>query len=129
MEMAKILGWTDEVTACDCCGKAELSGTFGVELDDGAVVHYGSVCVKRNTGIKTPTKAANDYENERAAAARAEYLSSPEYRAYFKRQEQGHALKLQPGKGFRDFMHEVAEADHAAKARIAAAHNIPTWRV
>lgn len=127
--MAKILGWTDEVTACDCCGKSDLSGTFGVELDDGAQVNYGSVCVKRNTGVKNPTKAAKDYENERAAAARSEYRSSPEYRAYFQRQEQGHAMKLQPGTGFRDFMHEVAKADHAAKARIAATHNVPAWRV
>ena len=45
--MAKIFGWTDEVTACDCCGKSDLSGTFCVELDDGAQVHYGSVCVKK----------------------------------------------------------------------------------
>lgn len=127
--MAKVLGWTDEVTVCDCCGKSDLSGTFGVELDDGVVVHYGSVCAKRNTGIKNPAKAAKDYENERAEAARREYLSSPEYRAYFHRQEQGHALKIIPGREFKAFMHEVAEADYAAKVRIAAAHNVPAWRV
>jgi len=127
--MTKIFGWTDEVTACDCCGKSDLSGTFCVELDDGAQVHYGSVCVKRNTGIKNPKTAANEYENERAAKARAEYLSSPEYRAYFKRQEEGHKLKIVPGKEFKAFMHEVAEADKAAQLRIAAAHNVPAWRV
>lgn len=125
--MTKILGWTDEVTNCDCCGKTDLSGTFGVELDDGAVVHYGSTCVKRNTGIKNPAKAAKDYENQRAAAARSEYLSCPEYRAFFKRQEQGHAMGIEPGKGFRDFMSEASEADRAAKQRIAATHNVPTW--
>ena len=128
-QMTKILGWTDEVTACDCCGKSDLSGTFGVELDDGAIVHYGSVCVKRNTGIKNPTSAAKAYENERAEAARAEYRQSAEFRAYFARQNEGHALRIQPGPAFRDFMAEVSEADRAAQARIAAAHNVPAWRV
>lgn len=127
--MTKILGWTDEVTVCDCCGKSDLSGTFGVELDDGAQLNYGSVCVKRNTGVKNPAKAAKDYENERAAAARAEYMASPEYRAFFQRQEQGHAMKIQPGKGFRDFMREASDADSARRAAIAAAHNVPAWRV
>ena len=127
--MAKVLGFTDEVTVCDCCGKSDLSGTFGVELDDGAVVHYGSVCVKRNTGIKNPTKAAKDYEAERVEAARAEYRQSDEFRAYFARQNEGHALRIQPGRAFRDFMAAARAADDAAKARIAAAHNVQAWRV
>jgi len=127
--MAKVLGFTDEVTVCDCCGKSDLSGTFGVELDDGAVVHYGSVCVKRNTGIKNPTKAAKDYEAERVEAAQAEYRQTAEYRAYFNRQNEGHALRIQPGRAFRDFMADAIAADDAAKARIAAAHNVQAWRV
>jgi hypothetical protein len=111
--MPKILGWTDEVTNCDCCGKIDLSGTFGVELDDGSIVHYGSVCVKRNTGVKNPNSAALKYRNERIEAARKEY-----------RQSQGHALKIQPGPAFRDFMAETANADNNKRAAIATAHNI-----
>lgn len=54
----KVLGYTDEITACDCCGKSNLRGTFGVETDAGDVLHYGSVCVNkvygktRGNGIK-----------------------------------------------------------------------------
>lgn len=80
--MTRIFGWTDEVTSCDCCGKVDLSGTFAVELETGGMVHYGSVCVKRNTGIKNPTKAADDYARERKAAARAEIERTDEYRTY-----------------------------------------------
>jgi len=127
--MTKVLGWTDEVTVCDCCGKSDLSGTFGVELDDGAVVHYGSVCVKRNTGIKNPAKAAKDYEAERVESARAEYRQSAEYRAYFARQNEGHALRIQPGPSFRDFMATASAADEVRKAEIAASYNVSAWRL
>jgi hypothetical protein len=59
----KVLGFSDEITVCDCCGKTNLSGTFGVETDAGDVLHYGSVCVnkvygkKRGTAIKFEAKA------------------------------------------------------------------------
>lgn len=46
----KVLGYTDEIIACDCCGKSNLRGTFGVETDAGDVLHYGSVCVNRVYG-------------------------------------------------------------------------------
>lgn len=48
----QVLGWTDEVTVCDCCGKSNISGTFGVETDAGDVLHYGSVCVNKVYGRK-----------------------------------------------------------------------------
>lgn len=78
----RIFGWTEEVTNCDCCGKIELSGTFAVETESGDMLHYGSVCVKRNTGVKNPNKAANDYLAERRMAARKEIEQSDEWRAY-----------------------------------------------
>lgn len=127
--MHKIYGWTDEVTACDCCGKSDLSGTFCVELEDGAQLHYGSTCVKRNTGIKNPKTAASQFENERSAAARKEYIESPEWRAYFARQEAGHKAGIVPGKAFKEYMHDVAEADAALKRSLAEKYRIPTYRV
>lgn len=42
--MIKILGVTDEITVCDCCGKKNLKKTIGLELTDGTTVHYGSDC-------------------------------------------------------------------------------------
>lgn len=48
----KVLGYTDEVTTCDCCGKRNLKGSFAIETDEGATVHFGSVCVNRAYGRK-----------------------------------------------------------------------------
>jgi hypothetical protein len=39
----KILGYTDEVTTCDCCGKVDLKGTYAIDFE-GAVSYYGSIC-------------------------------------------------------------------------------------
>lgn len=39
----KTLGYTDEVTECDCCGKHDLKGTYAVSLN-GEVSYFGSVC-------------------------------------------------------------------------------------
>lgn len=39
----KILGFTDEITECDCCGKADLKGTYAVSLND-FISYFGSVC-------------------------------------------------------------------------------------
>lgn len=48
----KVLGYTDEITACDCCGKSNLRGTFAIATDAGDTLHYGSVCVNRVYGNK-----------------------------------------------------------------------------
>jgi len=39
----KILGFTDEITTCDCCGKVDLKGTYAVDFE-GDIAYYGSVC-------------------------------------------------------------------------------------
>jgi hypothetical protein len=41
--MTKIIGYTDTVTECDCCGKTELKGTYCILLED-VELYYGSVC-------------------------------------------------------------------------------------
>lgn len=44
METEKIiLGFTDEITECDCCGKHDLKGTYAVSLN-GTISYFGSVC-------------------------------------------------------------------------------------
>lgn len=55
----KVLGWTDETTVCDCCGKSNLRGTFGVETDAGEVLHYGSVCVAKVYGKRRASVIIN----------------------------------------------------------------------
>ena len=39
----RVLGFNDEVTTCDVCGKAELKGTYAVDID-GEIVRMGSTC-------------------------------------------------------------------------------------
>lgn len=51
----KVFGYTDEITACDCCGRSNLRGTFAVEGDAG-IQHYGSVCVNKVFGAKRGTQ-------------------------------------------------------------------------
>lgn len=48
----KVLGYTDEITTCDCCGKRNLKGSFAIETDAGKHVFYGSVCVNKVYGTK-----------------------------------------------------------------------------
>jgi hypothetical protein len=48
----RVLGFSEEITVCDCCGKRNLKGTFGVETDSGDVLYYGSVCVGKVYGKK-----------------------------------------------------------------------------
>ena len=80
-----VLGTTDEVTTCDCCGRSDLKST--VALNDGdngdAIVHFGCVCAARamNVASVEVRKAARDADAAkvraemvaRAAAADAEY--------------------------------------------------------
>lgn len=40
----KLLGYTEEVTVCDCCGKSNLACTMALETEEGEIVHYGRTC-------------------------------------------------------------------------------------
>lgn len=46
----RILGFTDEITVCDCCGKADLKGTYVVDFE-GTIAYYGSVCAFKVQGV------------------------------------------------------------------------------
>lgn len=48
----KVLGFSDEITTCDCCGKRNLRGTFAIETGAGEILRYGSVCVNKVYGKK-----------------------------------------------------------------------------
>ena len=56
----KVLGYTEEVTTCDCCGKPNLKGSFAIETGAGETVYYGSVCVNRVYGKKRGTAIQNE---------------------------------------------------------------------
>lgn len=42
----KLLGFTTDVNACDCCGKENLKGTVKIETDFG-IVYYGTTCASK----------------------------------------------------------------------------------
>lgn len=48
--MKKIIGFTDSVTTCECCGKTDLKGTFCLEIDD-IELYYGSTCAFKSHGL------------------------------------------------------------------------------
>ena len=77
----RIVGSTDEVTACECCGRQDLKGTvILVEVDqDGnqsQEMYFGCVCAAKASGqtskfIKSEAKAAD----EAKAKARASFIN------------------------------------------------------
>lgn len=92
----KILGTDDSINTCDCCGKTDLKATWTVEMiESGEILHYGSVCVKRNTGIKNVEAAAAAYEREQIAKAAKELRQSSEWHQQEKAFAARQALKNQ----------------------------------
>tara|TARA_Y100000590_G_scaffold80915_1_gene89864 strand:- start:251 stop:607 length:357 start_codon:yes stop_codon:yes gene_type:complete len=45
----KILGISDEVSICHCCGKKNLKRTVALEHDSGEVFYYGTTCASYAT--------------------------------------------------------------------------------
>ena len=43
-----IVGTSDEVTTCECCGKSDLKSTVVLGTHDGEVSYYGIVCAARH---------------------------------------------------------------------------------
>lgn len=60
---AKVLGVTDTVVECDCCGKKNLKVTVIMEVN-GELVHYGRDCAARTLFGKTSKKIVQKIENE-----------------------------------------------------------------
>lgn len=53
--MKRIIGYTDSVQECECCGKTELKGTYCLEID-GVELYYGSVCAFKVHGVSDDEK-------------------------------------------------------------------------
>jgi recombinational DNA repair protein (RecF pathway) len=69
----RMLGTTDEVTTCDCCGRKDLKDTVAFEREDGQVVYFGCVCAARalrstakdiRSSARAADKAKADAEKE-----------------------------------------------------------------
>lgn len=47
MALVKILGINDDVTTCECCGRAGLKKTVVLDMN-GSQVHYGMQCAAKS---------------------------------------------------------------------------------
>lgn len=83
----RVLGFTEEVTDCDCCGRSDLKGTIVLEnIETGSIGYFGSVCGSKIAGntkkyIETELMLV---EKQNIEKARKEYLETPEKKAYDK---------------------------------------------
>lgn len=50
MNALRIIGFTDSVNQCDCCGKTGLKGTFVMTDDSNNEFYYGSSCGAKAAG-------------------------------------------------------------------------------
>nr|WP_280971438.1 hypothetical protein [Cupriavidus gilardii]WDE72676.1 hypothetical protein [Cupriavidus gilardii] len=117
--VAKILGFNDGIHTCDCCGRSQLKGTFGVQLESGDIVHYGSVCVTRSTG---QTKAAiiaevAKHEAGQKTEKEATYAATAEAVAYEAKMREARQARL-IGIAFAEFCKVERAAADAKRAEI-----------
>jgi hypothetical protein len=129
-KLFNVLGFDDGVHTCDCCGKTDLKGTFGIEmLATGEILHYGSVCVTRNTGYakKEINSMARAYEQERVNAARGALLASPEYAALRAKREEARAKGI-TGLAFKEYCIVESDAEDAVRAALAEKHSLRLYQ-
>lgn len=74
MSNATFLGNTDEVTSCDCCGRADLKSTVALSVDGSEPVYYGVVCAARALAttakdVRQRARTADEARQERERAA------------------------------------------------------------
>lgn len=123
-----VLGSTDAVNTCDCCGKTGLKATWQIEMiDTGERFFYGSVCVTHNTARKIGDlkKMQAAHDNEKRKAANDEYSATPERKAYCDKINKARELNVMPGRAFADFCCAEREAADKVAREIAARHEIP----
>jgi len=79
----KIIGFTDKVNECDCCGRTELKGTYCISIE-GSEFYYGSSCAtkkgadkvvlkKELTSYETAVKWVNQVIRRRLKGDRTDY--------------------------------------------------------
>lgn len=56
----KLLGISDDVTTCDCCGRTGLKRTVAMEIGDGSLpVYYGTSCAANALRVGNGKKLSN----------------------------------------------------------------------
>lgn len=126
----RVLGFDEAITTCDCCGKANLKGTFAVERADGQILHYGSVCVTRHTSkpSKVVRQEARIAAQERLDTARREFYCHPAELAYQSKLDESRRAGL-IGVDFMKANRAEREAADAARCAIAEKYGIDVNRL
>ncbi len=116
----RVLGTTDDVTTCECCGRKELKGTVALQwtLDGEAVgnpVFFGCVCAARAVGesaktIKAAVKSADDEKaaHLRRARARLHAASMEAHETHLNRVAAEHGISARLD--YSDKLHALAKA-------------------
>lgn len=63
----EILGTTDAVDTCGCCGKTGLKRTVRMRLENGEVEYLGTTCAARATGTTAAEARVAALDAQRAA--------------------------------------------------------------
>ena len=128
--MFKILGTDHAVNTCDCCGKTNLKATVIVEVD-GEVLHYGSVCATRHTGLNSKEiKVAIQTEVDgRKLAAQKIYRNCPEQARATAKMNQAHRQGVKPGREFMEFCRAEQESANTMARKIAAEFGVEVHQV
>jgi len=128
----KVLGLTDDVTECYCCGKLNLKQTVAFEID-GNETYYGTTCAtkfykKEFKDIKAEIKTNLD---KRTREARILYRSTPEYIAYHQAIKEANEWPREPGSFQRrtEFLRPFVQANYDKQNEIASAFRVPRYLV
>lgn len=80
------LGFTDNCTTCEKCGKSNLKGTYIVVDENNNDFYFGSECVKKATGNIAPSKieAKNNLKQYIFSEAHWLAVNSDDYDFFFK---------------------------------------------
>lgn len=122
----RYLGMTDEVTACDCCGKSDLQRTVAFETEDGEVVHYGTTCAARHTGKSVQRwqgeaeRARKAEEERRRMAVESALMQSSEMAALNRLRAELRAQGITCGIPFRNATSEAWAAVERKRAELMA---------
>jgi recombinational DNA repair protein (RecF pathway) len=96
----RMLGTTDEVTVCDCCGRKDLKDTVAFEREDGQVMYFGCVCATRAMSwttkeVRSSARAADKAkaDAERAAREIAHKEEDSKWQSFLDAKASGPAVK------------------------------------
>lgn len=126
MATYRTLAIVDDVNTCDCCGKTGLKHTVAMQSDDGALMHFGSVCATRHSGrgLKTIKAEAVAAALAKQEAANREYKATREYAVKEAKLAEAHRAGIPVGRAFRNYVGAAVDAANLVAVRIAIKYGV-----